>query len=821
MSLRNRKELKAGKNAEGKKFRFSLKRIFSPIPIAAFLFVLGLGATITLPVWTESGRIFEKAWLVATRPYFFILALIAVLFGIAVYAAHSANKKEQEKIEEEDISKRFPLVLMNDMQQPIVIYDEHGLPVWANSAFRKKAPRDILLHPNNYRIFPFFTPVSYVLPESKLELGEVTAADLYPDTKSVPAVLEHMAKNNIPLRVYIPTPGTEDESETGDQNSKNDQGPRKPVIPADPGRRHGLTGVWVLNAHPLVINSRSETHANPNAGQKDQSPVHPLYFVVMTDETELQYSNKQYEDHTPMCAYITIDNLGELVSREQATYRQASAQIDAIINQWASKHEAVIKEFERDKYIVLFRHEQLEHMIDGQNFTLLNMVSEVTVGAEEFPATVSVGISKPTGTLLERERSAQMALDTALKRGGGQAIVAINDVNFSVYGGKEEYKPQTHSGVHTRVFAEKLVYQLKHCDNVIIMGHKNPDFDSIGSCAGIARLAMAFGKNVSLVSSKNTAAIDEALAKLKSLPEYDLAFVSKIEAMNKLPANTITICCDVNNTEQFEDADIAMSSDTLFIIDHHRKNECTPSLPRDVAENGLKKHEFLIVPSASSASELVAEILEHSMPYGQSLSAEEADVMLAGMLLDTKQFTRNTQTSTFSAALYLRNSGADPMRAQALFKTKLDDYKIEQSFGSDIFLERESIAIARDESLDNAPTKRIAAAKTADKLLNIKNIRASFAVAKMGNDVFISARSDGSINVQLIMEAMNGGGHYAAAATMLKEITPNDAITQLCIEIRRYFNEISKETHDNPPKQLIREIHALIGKKQSKSEQNK
>ena len=184
MSLRNRKELKSDKNAEGKKFRFSLKQIFSPIPIAAALFVLGLITMLTLPVWTESGRIFEKAWLVATRPYFIILALIAVLFGLAVYAAHSASKKGQEKIDEENIIKRFPLVLMNDMQQPIVIYDEHGLPVWANAAFRKKAPRDILLHSNNYKIFPFFTPVSYVLPESKLETGEVTAADLYPDTKT-------------------------------------------------------------------------------------------------------------------------------------------------------------------------------------------------------------------------------------------------------------------------------------------------------------------------------------------------------------------------------------------------------------------------------------------------------------------------------------------------------------------------------------------------------------------------------------------------------------------------------------------------------------
>jgi len=794
------------------------KANFICVIVSVIITLVCLLALILLPQILDAEPLFSKknpiGWVV--------LAIMAALIAInAVIWAKDNNKKKSEN-KELLSNQRFPIGLLNRLEQPAAIFDTNGFAVWANASFRKKAPLDILVSSNKYNFLTLFAPIGFVNAPD----GTVS-----PELKDTPVsgIFEYIADTGIGLSVFgrdglapvddspemtettakpegakaadsKPADKKGDDAKSGDNSSTAQQ---KALIEFERAQlsrlsaRSGLDGAWVLHAY---------RHTSSNQ---------TFYLVVLTDETELRIAKKQYDDDSPMCAYIVVDNLEELISREQESYRRASANVDAKIKMWSSELGAVTKEYERDKYIMLFRHEKLKEIIDS-DFSILKSVREITVGAEDFPVTISIGISKPTGSLLEKERSAQMAIDTALKRGGNQAIVYLSDTVFKCYGARDEYKPQSHSGVHTRVFAEKLLYELKRCENVIIMGHKNPDFDSIGSCAGMARLALAYGKNVHLIINENDRAMSEAISKLKTLPDYDLLFKSYMTGMDKLPQNSILICCDANNLKQFENSALVSLAERLFIIDHHRKNEFTPTLSDEMRESGLVKHELLIIPSASSASELVAEILEHALPVDRKLEPEEADVMFAGLLLDTKQFTRNTQPTTFAAALYLRNNGADPTRAQALFKTDLTDYQIESEFGTDVLLERECVAIACEDSDDVSPTKRIAAAKTADRLLNVKNIRASFAVARMNADVFISARSDGSINVQLIMEALGGGGHYNAAATVLKNIDVDAAITRLCLEIRRYFREY--DATQPPSKAIMKEIYALVSKRKKSTD---
>ncbi len=730
---------------------------------------------------------------------FDVLPLIAVvLTTVALTAAnlHWHNKDEKNKLNEskaEEARKQFPFAFLNELKQPAAIFDERGNVSWGNDEFIEMAPKDILMYSGNYNFSAVFSPNGFVYGEDDTDAVKALAPD--PGKNNVFETLQFMADHQVGLSAKGVNPFIS-ESDTE-------------AYQFTPERRIGFAGDWLLHAYRHEVTTYT----------KNNNTVYPktvtYFLVVMTDETELKASQKHYYDDTPLCAYLVIDNLTELNSRDQGPYRIVSAKVDGVVKKWASDLEAIIKEYERDKYILLFRRELLDDQLNADFPILKELQSSEISGSEDFRITASIGISKPSGTLLDKEHSAQTALKTAQNRGGNQAIVYSSDTEYKSYGAKEDYQPQSHSGVHTRLFAEKLLTELRRpqTQNVVIMGHKYPDFDSIGSCVGMVRLALSYGKKVSVVMPNPIPpAIAEAVSKLREITEYDSIFTVPDICMNSMDPNTMLICCDVNNSNQFEKPELVQLTEKLFIIDHHRTNEFTPTLSPELAEK--VKYNFLIIPSASSASELVSEILEHALPNGCKLEPEEADAMFAGLLLDTKQFTKNTQPTTFSAALYLRNNGADPTRAQALFETELNDYRAEAHFGTDVFLERESIAIACEESSDSSPTKRIAAAKTADRLLNVKKIRASFAVARMGSDIFISARSDGSVNVQLIMEGLGGGGHYNAAATQMKAIDIDEAITRLCLEIRRYFGEY--DATQPPSKAVMKEISAIISERRKR-----
>ncbi len=648
----------------------------------------------------------------------------------ALYSLYSKSKnKKSDSVVQASRTKDFPLGVLASLHQPAVLCDSEGRIVWMNRSFSHHTGKAVLLSDDIDIDELIDLKGGTFLPaiEIRDENGVVTDV-VRPERFKIPEILEKLADSDMSLE----TVGTKS---FGDN--------------------------W---------NVRVYSHSSRNKN---------YYILILEQTTELHRRIGLYNDALTHVAYIAIDNLEELAQSEQESYRVASTKVDAAIKEWANENEIFIKEYEREKYVVVMTDKSAVQ-VEKKRYEILERVSHVKIGADKLPVTLSIGVSQKTGSLIDKDKQAQSALESALQRGGNQAVVISEDGSPHFYGAKA-ITSLKRSGVRHRVFADKLMRRINECSNVIIMGHRNPDFDAIGSCLGIARLALSVGKQTCIIANpEQSPTLKMCMERLVNMPEYRNIFVDATQAQEMLTADTLVVCSDVNNPDNIEAPDVVRNADYLFIIDHHRQSEKTP-------EPIPEKREILIVPSASSASELVSEILELELPYNCRLSREEADIMFAGIMLDTKNFTRNTQVPTFGAAIYLRTAGADPGRAQMLFKIDLDEFKQESGFTNDLEIYRDFIVIAKESGSDSSPAKRIAAAKTADRLLNVKNIRASFVVTRMVNDVFISARSDGSVNVQLIMESLRGGGHYNAAATMIKDCSVDEASERLKESVDAYF----------------------------------
>ncbi len=497
-------------------------------------------------------------------------------------------------------------------------------------------------------------------------------------------------------------------------------------------------------------------------------------ITVWNDRTELCELAQKMADEESIIAYVMIDNLDELMQFVQEKYRSASASVETILKEWADSVGGILKEYERDKFIFIFEARYLDEFIENK-FDVLDKVREVRLGEGSMPVTVSIGISRVKGTLAEKDRDAHAALDLALQRGGDQVVVK-NQHNIEFYGGRTK-TVQKRTKVRARVIANQLFLKMSEAGNVLIMGHRNPDYDSIGACIGIARLAMFCGVKANIVVNADDPNIRCSINRVSALPEYANIFVDSVAGQDLIRSDTLLVIADVNNFVQFESPEIAENVATVVIIDHHRK---TGEYKREPAISYIE-------PSASSASELVSEMLEQAIPVGD-LHREEADVLFAGMALDTKQFSRNTGVRTFSAALYLRSEGANPMEVQAFFKAGLDDFMREAKFSMNVITYRQMFAISMSEG-DGNSQDRIAAAKAADKLLSVSGVMASFALVQVGDSVHISARSAGNINVQLILEKMGGGGYYEAAGAFLKDSSMTAALTALKEAIDDYMKK--------------------------------
>ena len=478
------------------------------------------------------------------------------------------------------------------------------------------------------------------------------------------------------------------------------------------------------------------------------------HMIVFTEITALVNLEDKMERENPVVAYIVIDNLEELAQYIHASYRAAANEIETILKNWANSMDGILREYDRDKYLLIISQEKLEECVRGK-FEILDSVRDVRLGDDNMSVTVSMGIYAGTGTLAERETGAAEALDLALQRGGDQ-VALRRGTEMEYFGGRSK-SLQKRTRVRSRVNATLLCAKIAESSNVLVMGHKNPDFDCIGACVGIARLAMFCGVPVKIISDLKSENLRIVQRRLTRYDEYRDMFVDALVGLDFVRPNTLLVICDANNFNIIEAPEIPDNVERIAIIDHHRQT----------AKFDFEPLVSYIDPAASSACELVAEVLEQCTPGG-SLLKDEATAMLAGIMLDTKNFSKETGTRTFSAALYLQNEGGKSEAARKYFDENLDEFLAEARFSNDIEIYRNTIAITRSDGTGNEQYDRTAASKAADKLLAVRQVEASFALVRTGNIIRISGRSSGKINVQLILEQLNGGGHFDAAGAAVE-----------------------------------------------------
>ncbi len=500
-------------------------------------------------------------------------------------------------------------------------------------------------------------------------------------------------------------------------------------------------------------------------------------LLFWNDKRDLVTLQQQMENAQTVVGYILIDNLDELLQFVQEQYRLAAASVEGILNRWIADRDGLIREYERNKYMIIFEARHLEALCESR-FSVMDEIHTVRVGESNMPVTISMGLAHVGGTLAEKEAAAHAALDLALQRGGDQ-VVCRTESGVEFYGGRTK-SVQKRTKVKSRVFAGELAALITNASNVLIMGHRFADHDSIGACIGIFKFAEFCGVRANVVVNTADPNTVICLERFAQRDDYRGVFVGGPDAQDLITSETLLIICDVSNPVQFESFDLYSSVRKTVLIDHHRK---TGELPYPPALTYIE-------PSASSASELVSEMLEQSLPLG-ALPKEEADLLLAGILLDTNQFTRNTGVRTFSAALYLRSEGASPSDAKMLFRISADDFMREAKFESNVIIYRDIIAIAVRESDGATGDDRIAAAKAADRLLTVSGVMASFALVRVDETVHISARSQGNVNVQLILERMRGGGHYDVAGAQLRGVPMQTVLEQLKSAIDSYLAEIT------------------------------
>lgn len=474
-----------------------------------------------------------------------------------------------------------------------------------------------------------------------------------------------------------------------------------------------------------------------------------LSFADISALTELQ---KQFEEKKCVVCTAFIDNYDEVL-RETPNSNHGSliGDIERCISLWVERGEGFYRKYERDKFLILFEEAKFEVLIN-EKFQILNDVKEIDQ-QNKIPVTLSIGAGMTGGDLLENDRVSQVALDMALGRGGDQAVVKT-EVGYIFFGAKSLGVEKT-TKVKTRVVANGLCKLIDEASKVIIMGHKESDFDSFGAAVGLFRAVRSREKSAYIAMDRVHNNVGEILPDILIEAEYADGIISMDRALGLIDSNTLLIVVDTHRPRMVEYPELLTRTENIALIDHHRRSE-------EFIENaGLTYHE----PYASSTCEMVTEILQY-IDDTQILSVREAEALYCGIYMDTKAFTFKTGARTFEAAAYLRKIGVDPIGVHKLFRNDIAMYIQKSKVISNAKVYRDNIAIAVcDEVSKNL---QLVVAQAADDLLNISGIEASFVLANTGNRVIISGRSLGAINVQVILENLGGGGHNTIAGAQLE-----------------------------------------------------
>ena len=479
-----------------------------------------------------------------------------------------------------------------------------------------------------------------------------------------------------------------------------------------------------------------------------------LIAVYLFDETALHIALREVDDQSLAVGMVYLDNYEEaLESVEEVRRSLLIALIDRKVNKYISALDGIAKKLEKDKYLIILRKKAISQLQETR-FDLLEYVKTVNIG-NEMAVTMSIGVGLDGLTYAQNYEFARNAIDLALGRGGDQAVLKTPE-SITYYGGKSQ-QVEKNTRVKARVKAHALREIITAKDRVIVMGHRMPDVDSFGAAVGIYRVAQALGRKAHIVLNETTTSVQPLVALFKNNPEYDEdMIVGSQQAIELAGNNVVLVVVDVNKPSITECPDLLRFCKSVVVLDHHRQGT-------ETIENATLSY---VEPYASSASEMVSEILQYTQD-NIKIRIEEADCLYSGIMIDTNNFMSKAGVRTFEAAAFLRRNGADVTRVRKLFREDAAEYKAKADAVSqaEIYKQCFAISVCTNEDLQS-PT--IVGAQAANELLNIRGIKASFVLTDYQGKIYISARSIDEVNVQLIMERMGGGGHMSIAACQME-----------------------------------------------------
>ncbi|MBO8463498.1 MAG: DHH family phosphoesterase [Firmicutes bacterium] len=494
----------------------------------------------------------------------------------------------------------------------------------------------------------------------------------------------------------------------------------------------------------------------------DENTIFAFYFY---DHTELQQYIKENKEQCLVAGLIYIDNYEEVLdSIEEVRQSLLVALIDRKINKYMQNVDAICKKIEKDKFIVVFKQKYLPQL-QSTKFSILDEVRSINIG-NDLAVTLSISIGINSQTYIQAYEEARLAMDLALGRGGDQAVVKNGD-KISYYGGKTQVVEKS-TRVKARVKAHALREIMETKDEVVIMGHRFPDVDSLGAALGIYRLAKTLNKRAHIVINEATISIRPIMNNFIDNESYEEdLFIDSAKAMAITKPSTLLVVVDVNRPSYTECKELLSLTKSIVVFDHHRQTN-------EVIENAVLSY---IEPYASSSCEMVAEILQY-IPDKPKLKPIEADAMYSGMIVDTDTFVTKTGVRTFEAAAFLKRNGADVVRVRKMFRNSMESYKLRAEVirQAEVYLDEFAISVLPSSGVDSP---NVLAAQAANELLDIEGIRASFVMTEIGRQIFISARSIDDVNVQIIMEQLGGGGHLNVAGAQLNDISVEETIWKL------------------------------------------
>ena len=533
------------------------------------------------------------------------------------------------------------------------------------------------------------------------------------------------------------------------------------------------------NTLPVEINKRSfsvYTNVVDDKSEKDDGKSVLLYFV---DNTAYKDLKDKYTDEYPIIAKIEVDNFSEAVSSAPSEIRPILiAEIDSTISSYFEEYDALVRKSDEDLYLVVMTFKSLM-MLKEKKFDILDDLRDLNKG-NSIPITLSIGVSSYGLNFKDAYIESDSSLDLALGRGGDQAVVKVDD-NYEFFGGKSK-AVEKRNKVKARVIGEALKQLIDRSENVYIMGHKNPDMDAIGAAIGCLRATLNRNKEGYIVLEKSNPSIDNLIDRMKEEePELYEKVISRETALNRIKHSSLLVVVDNHKPSFTECPELIDKTNQIVVIDHHRRG-------KEFVEDPVLSY---VEPYASSTCELITEMLTY-MSDDLNLTHFEADALMSGIVVDTKNFSFQTGVRTFEAASVLKRAGANMIKVKALFQDDLDTmlYRAEVIHNTKII--HDNIAVSRfNKSANNSV---LVAAQAADALLDIYGIDASFVLTINDGKTHISGRSRGEIvSVQLILEKIGGGGHLNMAGAQLDTTDLDEAEKTLIDAIEEYLEDNKSE----------------------------